>query len=301
MLRIGPFNRRCSQRASCPQFAQGLCPLPIADGSVGHVSDPQADRNGGDPVAPLARSQGGAVSRRQLRALGVSRSYVRAQLRGRRWQRPLPGVFVVFTGPLPFVTKVWSALLYASKDAVASHDTAAWLAELRPDPPRVIDVSVPHGRRHRGSRPGVRVRQSRRLAEKTHPARLPPQTRLEETVLDLTDEATTEDPVIDLVLRACQRRLTSASRLAAAATRRKRLRWRRLVTELVAEVREGVLTPLERRYFRDVERAQGFPGAAATGLRAGGAAGATATCAIDGGVWSSSWTAGRRIPRSFGR
>jgi hypothetical protein len=92
-----------------------------------------------------------------------------------------------------------------------------------------------------------------------HPSRTPPQTRLEDTVLDLIDEAVTEDSVVDVVLRACQRRLTTAARLALRARGRKRLRWRRLVGELVAEVQAGVLSALERRYYRDVERPHGLP------------------------------------------
>ncbi|HEX6918741.1 MAG TPA: hypothetical protein VF314_00770 [Actinomycetes bacterium] len=211
-----------------------------------------------DRLEALARSQAGALSRDQLRRLGVARGFVRTQLRARRWQRPLPRVYVVFTGPMPFLTKVWATLLYAGEWSAASHGTAAYLARLTDDPPDVIDVIVRHGHRV-AARPGLRIRQSRRLAEKVHPARLPRQTRLEDTVLDLTDEASTEDPVIDLVLRACQRRLTTAARLAAAAARRRRLRWRRLVLDLVTEVREGMLTPLERRYCRDVERAHGLP------------------------------------------
>jgi hypothetical protein len=164
----------------------------------------------------------------------------------------------VFTGPLPFETRVWAALVHAGPDAVASHATAAFLADLSDREPERIDVTVPHGHRV-ARRPGVRVRQSRRLDVTRHPSRTPPQTRLEDTVLDLIDEAVTEDSVVDVVLRACQRRLTTAARLALRARGRKRLRWRRLVGELVAEVQAGVLSALERRYYRDVERPHGLP------------------------------------------
>lgn len=210
-------------------------------------------------IEELARQQAGVVARRQLQALGVPRRVVRTQLRARRWQRPYPGTFVVFTGPLPPLARLWAALLYAGKDSVASHDSAAWLDGLRAELPAVVDVCVPHGRRHRASRTGVRVRQSRHLASRTHPTRTPPRTRLEETVLDLTDAQRAADPVIDLVLRACQRRLTTAARLRQAARRRRRLRWRTLVADLLADVVTGVQSALERRYRRDVERAHGLP------------------------------------------
>lgn len=212
-----------------------------------------------DVVDVLARQQAGVVARRQLAELGVNRRVVRAHLRARRWQRAYPGTYVVFTGPLPPMTRVWSALLYAGRDAVASHETAAWLDGLQADLPTRVDVCVPHGRRYRGSRPGVRVRQSRHLEDRRHAARVPPRTRVEDTVLDLCDDTRSANAVIDVVLRACQRRLTTASRLALRARGRRRLRWRRLVADLLAEVREGVLSALERRYFRDVERAHRLP------------------------------------------
>jgi hypothetical protein len=212
-----------------------------------------------EALSQLSDAQAGAVSRRQLRGLGVSRGVVRTRLRNRQWQRVHPGTYVVFTGPLPPLTRIWAALLYAGDEAVASHGTAGWLQRLVDDLPARVDVCVPHGHRHRGSRPGVRVRQSRHLRDRRHPAHLPPRTRLEETVLDLTDSYATADQVVTLVLRACQRRLTTAARLALRARRRKRLRWRRLISELLAEVREGVHSALERRYFRDVERAHGLP------------------------------------------
>jgi hypothetical protein len=155
-----------------------------------------------DELAELTGAQAGAVARRQLRRLGVSREVVRSHLRGRRWQRPLPGTYVVFTGLLPPLTRVWAAILYAGEEAVASHRSAGWLHTLVDDLPVRLDVRVPHGHRHRGSRPGVRVRQSRRYVERAQPGLLPPRTRLEDTVLDMADDTRRSDDVITLVLRA---------------------------------------------------------------------------------------------------
>jgi hypothetical protein len=212
-----------------------------------------------DELAELAAAQAGVVARRQLRSIGVSREVVRSHLRGRRWQRALPGTYVVFTGPLPPLTRVWAAVLYAGEEAVASHRTAGWLHSLVDDLPVRLDVCVPHGHRHRGSRPGVRVRQSRRYVERAHPTLLPPRTRLEETVLDLTDDTSRSDDVITVVLRACQRRLTTAARLRGAARQRARLRWRALLKDLLTDVVDGVQSALERRYRRNVELPHGLP------------------------------------------
>ena len=170
----------------------------------------------------------------------------------------LPAHHVTFTGPLPFPAQVWAALLYAGDEAITSHRTAAYLQELVDTPPSRIDVLVRHGHKVQ-QRPGIRIRQTLRLDLVRHPARTPPQTHLEDTVLDLSDEASCPESVVDVVLAACQRRLTTAGRLAMKARGRSRLRWRRFLTELLAEVRDGVLSPLERRYYRDVEKAHGLP------------------------------------------
>jgi hypothetical protein len=154
---------------------------------------------------------------------------------------------------------MWAAVLYAGRNAVISHDTAAWLHGLRDGCPAVVDVSVPHGRRHRPSRRGVRVRQTRHLTQRRHPVGSPPRTRLEETVLDLCDQYRTEEPVISLIIAACQRRLTTPARLRDAGRGRKRMKWRALVRDLLCEVEDGVQSELERRYRRDVERAHGLP------------------------------------------
>lgn len=170
-------------------------------------------------------------------------------------RRVQPGVYATYTGPLPDLARVWSA----GRDAVAGCETAEWLHGLRPDLPEPVTALVPHGSRHHPSRPGVRVRQSRFLSDRCHPVRLPPQTTLEHTVLQLGDEARTERAVIDMVLRACQQRRTSPSRLAAAAATRTRLCWRSLLLDLLADAEDGVASPLERAYVRGVERAHGLP------------------------------------------
>lgn len=177
--------------------------------------------------------------------------------------RVQPGVYATFTGPLPDLARVWAGVLYAGRHAVAGCETAQWLHGLRPDLPESVTVLVPHGSRHHPSRPcgaGASVAVPVRPASSV---RLPPQTTLEDTVVELVDEARTERAVIDMVLRACQQRRTSPSRLAAAAATRTRLRWRRLLLDLVADAEEGVASPLERSYVRGVERAHSLP----TGLR----------------------------------
>jgi len=74
----------------------------------------------------------------------------------------------------------------------------------------------------------------------------------------MADRAT-PDEVIDLLLRACQRRLTTADRLRSAADGRAKMRHRSLVADVLGEVADGVQSTLERRYLHDVERAHCLP------------------------------------------
>jgi len=106
---------------------------------------------------------------------------------------------------------------------------------------------------------GVIIHYSSRLAEARHPARLPPQTKLEETVLDLADLAHTAEDAVAWPIRACQRRLTTPDRVIATLDGRSRARWRRDVADAIPDIRAGVHSPLELRYVRDVARRHGLP------------------------------------------
>lgn len=210
-------------------------------------------------LTSLSLLQGRCLSRAQALTTGLTDEQLDGHVAARRWQRLHPGVYVIFSGPLPYVTRVWGALLYAGEGAAAaSHETAAWLAGLLEQPPPLVHVTVPANRRI-SEQPGLRIHYSRRLEECTHPARQPTQTRIEETVLDLVEKALRVDDVVGLLTRACQRRLTTAARLRDSARGRKKLRWRRLIDEVLTDVVAGVQSPLERRFFRDVERAHGLP------------------------------------------
>lgn len=205
-----------------------------------------------------AAGQGGAVSRRQLVALGVTDAQIRAQLLARRWRVALPGVYLTFTGPAPPLTRVWAAVLYAGPGAAASHDTALWLWGLSDAPPDSIDVTVPAGRRVRPQR-RLRIHTCEHLDVSRHPSALPPRTRVEPTVLSLAATAHDPEVVVALLAGAVQRRRTSAARLATEARSYSRLRHRALVREVLADISDGALSNLERRYLRDVERAHGLP------------------------------------------
>jgi len=209
----------------------------------------------------LAEVQAGAVSLCQVFAAGVTRAFLRAQVTAGRWQRVLPRVYVLHSGPIRRPTQIWAVLLYAGAGAVASHETAAELFGLLDRPAGVGDlvhVTVTSARRVQAQR-GVRVHYAARLTTSRHPTLVPPRTRVEDTVLDLADASTRLDAVVGWVTRACQRRRTTADLLRLALDRRKKIRWRGELHGMLSDVACGAESPLELAHLRLVERAHGLP------------------------------------------
>jgi putative AbiEi antitoxin of type IV toxin-antitoxin system len=124
---------------------------------VRHISSAdrqkRAEPPAGPRVADLSRRQGGAVSRAQLAALGITDGRI-GRLREHGWlTRVHRGVYRV--GTLTPDGVLWAASLAMGEGAVLTHRTAGHeLAALRGRPPRVVDVTVPVRRRARsGIRP----------------------------------------------------------------------------------------------------------------------------------------------------
>jgi hypothetical protein len=99
----------------------------------------------------------------------------------------------------------------------------------------------------------------RDYGRRRHPSASPPRIRIEDAVLDTTDDEPEVERALGLVFQATQRRLTTAGRIREALARRARHRWRVLLEEVLAEVEVGIASPLERRYARDVEKRHGLP------------------------------------------
>ena len=183
--------------------------------------------------------QAGVATRAQLPALGLAPGLIRQQVRSGRWQVLHVGVYATFSGPVPTMSRVWAALLRAGPGAVAGPRTSLWLAGATDRPPDQLDVTIPEHRRVRGRHP-FRVLRRQALASAAHPAARPPRLRIEEAVLDAADETDRAVVVVDLVIAAVQRRLTTAARLRDALARRRGHRWRTLLTEILADVSSGV-------------------------------------------------------------
>jgi hypothetical protein len=175
-----------------------------------------------------------------------------------RWRQVYPGVYTTFNGGLSRGTRLWAAVLAAGREAVLSHETAAELHQLADERARLIHVTVPVTRRVVAVE-GVCLHRSARTIEMMQAQGYPPQTTVEETVLDLTQTARSFDDVCGWVTRAIARELTDEATLKAAMTKRGRLRWRADLHEVLEAAVTGDHSVLEFRYHRDVERAHGLP------------------------------------------
>lgn len=148
----------------------------------------------------------------------------------------------------------------AGPQSILSHETAAELDGLADRASKLLHVTVAESRRVRPIA-GFVIHRSGRILEARHPGLLPPRTMIEETVLDLAQDATSFDDVVSLLARACQRRLTFPWMLRERVETRARLRWRTEIIQALDDVEAGVHSPLEYRYLRDVERAHDLPAA----------------------------------------
>ncbi len=206
----------------------------------------------------LAQFQQGILTRGQARQGGLTKDVIRSRVRQGRWQRVHAGVYAVFSGEPGRVAVLWAAVLRAGPGAMLSYHTAAELAALTDTPSMLIHVTIPDSRRI-ASIPGFVIHLSGRASQVRHPALTPARTRVEETVLDLTELAMTAETAYGWMTRALGRRLTTQARLRDAMALRHRLRWRRDLAEALAADWAGVHSGLEHRYLRDVERPHGLP------------------------------------------
>jgi hypothetical protein len=199
----------------------------------------------------LLEVQSGIIARSQAPADAAT---MRNRVNDGRWQRPYRAVYATFSGQLDREAGWWAALRRAGEGATLSHQTAAerhrLIDEPRPgDPAPAIHITVPA------------IHRSHAIARTRHPAMSPPCTRVEDTVLDLIETTQSFDEAYNWICRAIGRRRTTAARIRAAMDERTRMRWRKDLELALGDAGEGVLSLLEYRYVRYVERPHGLPAA----------------------------------------
>lgn len=230
-------------------YMNGFIPSPIS-------------RDGGRGWTALLSVQHGIVDRNQALHAGFSRWQIEHRLASGAWQRVYSGVYATFSGPLTRDARLWAALRRAGAGAMLSHETAAEVHGIIDKPVgSSIHVTVPLSRRptqHRATRGIVihRSNQSQQLF--LGPFKLP-RTRIEDTVLDLVAASPTFDHAYSWIARSVFRKRVTVEALRAALAARTRIRWREWLKDALEDAKDGVHSPLERRYLRDVERAHRLP------------------------------------------
>jgi hypothetical protein len=209
----------------------------------------------------LLDAQRGVVANAEARQAGLSVKAVRHRLSSGRWKRVRRGVYATFTGQLPREARLWAAIRRAGPGAMLSHETAAEVHGLLDKPSAKIHITVPHRRRPAQKRSihGVVIHRSDQSRPQYLPPWVLPRTRIEDTVLDLVVAARGFDEAYGWVARAIARQRVSKDMLRTALAERSRIRWRSWLTDALADAGDGVQSPLELRYVRDVERAHGLP------------------------------------------
>jgi hypothetical protein len=162
-----------------------------------------------DEVLNLLGYQAGVLSWGQAQRAGMTGKQIDTAARSGRWQRLHAGVYAAFTGEPRRVTLLRAAVLRAGPKAVLSQHSAAELQGLLATPVPAIHVMVPTGSQVAPIH-GVVLHYSSLVTRERHPALRPPQTRVEETVLDLAGSAASLDEALGWIFRACGSRRTTA-------------------------------------------------------------------------------------------
>jgi hypothetical protein len=108
-------------------------------------------------IDAILRRQAGVIGRAQALAAGMSSSAIGRRVAAGSWLRLYPQVFLATDHELTAEARLRGAVLWAGPGATVSGVSAAWWHRLWPEPPAIMEVTVPHGRR-RARWPGVRVR-----------------------------------------------------------------------------------------------------------------------------------------------
>ena len=161
----------------------------------------------------LADTQAGMLSQRELTELHVSRSYVRNQLRARRWVQRTSSVFSTTTGPLSWQQRLWQAVLHAGPTATIGGLTAAELHGMknwsREDITVLVDDELSFDPLE-----GVHFFRSRRPLAEMRSARALPLCQLEPAVLLFAGYEPSRRTAHGAVTATVQQRLTTPDRLS---------------------------------------------------------------------------------------
>lgn len=206
----------------------------------------------------LLRQQGGAVSRSQLRTLGVGERAVTQQLAAERWQAVGPLVVVLHTGELTVRAQRWAAVLSAPRPRALAAWTALEVHGLRRWERGEVHLLVP-----RGATPAplafVRVHESRRFtADDVELVAGLAVTSAERSAVDAGAWASSARAAGGVLAATVQQRLSSAARLEEEVRRTRNVKHRGEMLAVLADVAGGSQSMAEVDVVR-VCRRHGLP------------------------------------------
>jgi hypothetical protein len=168
------------------------------------------------------------------------REHVRAQLRARRWQRPVRGVVVLHNGPLTDSQRRWVALLASAPGSALAGMTALAVDEFEGFAPGRPKVVQPMGSR-RPSHGDVTPHWSVYLGDAdVHPLRRPRRTRPARSLLDEASWSDAERRARALILAGVQQRIVRPRDLRESLFRRGACRHRGLIVESILDAVGGI-------------------------------------------------------------
>lgn len=206
----------------------------------------------------LANFQKGVLGRQQLLSVGWTPRMIHAQVAASRWQSLAAGAYLTHTGDPSIEAWWWVAHLLGGEHSYLSGSSALQAWGLH-EPALPVTVAVPWRRHFRSSRDELVIVRHRSPAPARSRGSLPPAALVEFGVIEASELILSRRAVIALVTDACQKGKTTAGKIARAMTSYKRLRHRRLLLELVAEIHDGANSVLEFDGVRDVLRAHDLP------------------------------------------
>jgi hypothetical protein len=193
-------------------------------------------------IAELAERQQQIITRAQLLAAGYDDMTIYRRTRSARWQRVLPGVYVLTTGTLSEEQRRLSAALYAGETAqVTSFAALAWHGFRYAPKSEHVQMLVPHHTR-RKSAGHVIVARTMELDVHARDAGLYRVCSPARAVVDAGRELQDVRTVRAFTAEAVQRGFTDLAALVEEVTRAKRSRTaliRRVVDEVLAGVRSA--------------------------------------------------------------
>ena len=208
-------------------------------------------------VLALADRQGGVVSLRQAYAAGMTRGWVRAQVRAKRWQRVWSRSLCVHTGEVTELGRSWAAAFEGGDRAMLDGETSLIASGLTHYESTTRRVSVPRGVKPL-SGAGLNIRRTRRLQTTDRAPSGVPRTKVEIAAVRSALWAVSDKQAALLVTMTVQQGLSTAERIGQALLAVRRDKRRALLYDLVLDLMGGVRS-LGELDFATTCRRRGLP------------------------------------------